>query len=54
MEQADKDVRAAINGEYEYLRGSRPEGSCTRKAYLDDDANPTNDGLNGEWFDFLM
>ena len=54
MEQADKDVRAAINGYYEYLSGSRPEGSWTRKAYLDDDANPTDNDLNGEWFDFLM
>ena len=54
MEQADKDVRAAINGYYEYLSGSRPEGSWTRKAYLDDDANPTDEDLNGEWFDFLM
>ena len=54
MEQADKDVRNAINGYYEYLSGSRPEGSWTRKAYLDDDANPTDEDLNGEWFDFLM
>jgi len=54
MEQADKDVRNAINGYYEYLSGSRPEGSWTRKAYLDDDVNPTNEDLNGEWFDFLM
>ena len=54
MEQADKDARAAINGYYEYLSGSRPEGSWTRKAYLDDDANPTDEDLNGEWFDFLM
>ena len=44
----------AINGYYEYLSGSRPEGSWTRKAYLDDDTNPTDEDLNGEWFDFLM
>jgi alkanesulfonate monooxygenase SsuD/methylene tetrahydromethanopterin reductase-like flavin-dependent oxidoreductase (luciferase family) len=54
MEQADKDVRHSINRYYEYLSGSRPEGSWTRKAYLDDDANPTDEDLNGEWFDFLM
>jgi len=54
MEEADKTIRPAINGYYEYLSGSRPEGGWTRKAYLDDDAEPTDEDLNGEWFDFLM
>jgi alkanesulfonate monooxygenase SsuD/methylene tetrahydromethanopterin reductase-like flavin-dependent oxidoreductase (luciferase family) len=54
MAEADKTIRPAINGYYEYLSGSRPEGGWTRKAYLDDDAEPTNEDLNGEWFDFLM
>ena len=54
MEEADKTIRPSINGYYEYLSGSRPEGGWTRKAYLDDDAEPTDEDLNGEWFDFLM
>ncbi|GIT35156.1 MAG: hypothetical protein Ct9H300mP4_14750 [Gammaproteobacteria bacterium] len=37
MEEADKTIRPGINGYYEYLSGSRPEGGWTRKAYLDDD-----------------
>ena len=54
MEEADRAIRPAINGYYEYLGGSRPAGEWGRRAYLDDDADPTNEDLNGEWFDFLM
>ena len=34
--------------------GGHVEVGWTRKAYLDDDAEPTDEDLNGEWFDFLM
>ncbi len=54
MEEADKTIRPAINGYYEYLSGARPLGEWQRKAYLDEGVEATTDDLEGEWFDFLM
>ena len=55
MEEADQNYSTRqLMDIMNILSGSRPEGGWTRKAYLDDDAEPTDEDLNGEWFDFLM
>lgn len=54
MEQAAADVRAAINGYYELLCGSRPAGEWSRQMYLEDGAELTAQDRDDDWFDFLQ
>ena len=39
---------------YEFLSGSRPSGEWSRKSYLDEGAELTNNDLNNSWFDILI
>lgn len=54
MEEADRTARAAINGYYEFLCGSRPSGEWTRKMYLEDGAELSSFDRDADWFDFLQ
>ena len=54
LEEARRDVEQSINLYYEFLSGSRPSGEWSRKSYLDEGAELTNNDLNNSWFDFLL
>ena len=54
MEEARRDVEQSINLYYEFLSGSRPLGEWSRKSYLNEGIDPTNEDLNNSWSDFLM
>jgi len=54
MEEADRTIRPAINGYFEFLSGSRPRGDWTRQGYLEKGEELTSRDRDSDWFDFLQ
>jgi len=52
-EDAQRDVRPAINQFFEFTSGARPHGAWARKAYVNADEDLSIDDREADWFDFL-
>jgi alkanesulfonate monooxygenase SsuD/methylene tetrahydromethanopterin reductase-like flavin-dependent oxidoreductase (luciferase family) len=54
MEEAERDIRPAINHYYNYISGTRPSGEWARKGFLNKDEELTAEDRDSDWFDFLQ
>ena len=54
MEQAEQDIRPAINHYYEFVSGARPDGEWARRSFLNEGVDLTSAHLDMDWFDFLQ